>query len=227
MASARGAPRRAECKATLQKSIAKTLCNSYAEVVPETPADLDPPLDPRSLRGLAHPLRMRLLSALREDGPATASQLADKLGESSGATSYHLRQLASFGFVADDPERGKGRERWWKAVHRGSRFDSLEEFLQHPDPEVRGAMNTFLHEHATGHAEQLSTWLGTMHEWPGEWQRTWDVSSFTVRLTPALLEELAQRVHEVVESYRDRLPEPTEESARVRIHFHAFPRRTD
>ncbi|MBI0377002.1 transcriptional regulator, partial [Streptomyces albiflaviniger] len=31
-------------------------------------------LDPRSLRGLAHPLRIRLLGALREYGPATASQ---------------------------------------------------------------------------------------------------------------------------------------------------------
>src|SRR5690242_18100440 len=80
-------------------------------------------LDARSLRGLAHPLRMQLLDALRFGGPATASQLAEKLGESSGATSYHLRQLAAHGFVADDPERGKGRERWWKAVHTGLRFD--------------------------------------------------------------------------------------------------------
>ncbi|BBJ43426.1 hypothetical protein SSPO_061440 [Streptomyces antimycoticus] len=94
-------------------------------------------LDPRTLRGLAHPLRMRLLTALREYGPATASQLAARLGESSGATSYHLRQLATYGFVEDDPERGKGRERWWKAAHRGTRWNA-DKFLAHPDPAVRG-----------------------------------------------------------------------------------------
>src|SRR5258708_3393681 len=99
-------------------------------------------LDPRSLRGLAHPLRMRLMMSLRDHGPATASQLGDRLGESSGATSYHLRQLASYGFVEDDPGRGTARERWWKAVHRGQRMDAIEEFTKHPDPEVREAVGT-------------------------------------------------------------------------------------
>ncbi|CAM5570139.1 hypothetical protein SANTM175S_04154 [Streptomyces antimycoticus] len=113
-------------------------------------------LDPRTLRGLAHPLRMRLLTALREYGPATASQLADRLGESSGATSYHLRQLATYGFVEDDPERGKGRERWWKAAHRGTRWNA-DKFLAHPDPAVRGAANTVLHEVATQHTQEMST----------------------------------------------------------------------
>ena len=78
---------------------------------PQEPNEAEQPrlhqLDARSLRGLAHPLRMRLLTALRRGGPATASQLAEKLGESSGATSYHLRQLAAHGFVEDAPEQ------WW------------------------------------------------------------------------------------------------------------------
>jgi DNA-binding transcriptional ArsR family regulator len=48
-----------------------------------------------------------------QDGPATASMLARELGESSGATSYHLRALAAAGLVVEDLERRKGRERWW------------------------------------------------------------------------------------------------------------------
>lgn len=195
---------------------------------PASPDPTDvPPLDPRSLRGLAHPLRMRLLAMLREDGPATASGLAARLGESSGATSYHLRQLASYGFVEDDPDRGTARERWWKAVHRGSRVESFEEFERHPDPEVRGALTTFLHHHAASHAEQVSTWLGTMDDWPEEWRSAWDISDFSVRLTPGLAIELGAKVHALIDSYRDRVPEQTEDSARVRIHFHAFPRRAD
>lgn len=200
-----------------------------ADVPPPDPvlhADM-PPLDPRSLRGLAHPLRMRLLAALREDGPATASALAARLGESSGATSYHLRQLAAYGFVVDDPGRGTGRERWWKAAHRGVRVDSMEEFTAHPDPEVRGAISALLYAHSAAHAEQLNGWIGTMHEWPAAWREASDLSDFSIRLTPELARELGDRLHALVESYRDRLPEPVEGSARVRIHLHAFPRRAD
>src|SRR5215211_4630810 len=73
--------------------------------------------DPEALRALAHPLRGRLLVALRLDGPATASMLARRYDESSGATSYHLRVLARYGFVEDDPGHDGGRERWWRAAH--------------------------------------------------------------------------------------------------------------
>lgn len=65
-------------------------------------------LGPRQLRALAHPLRVQLLGLLRLDGPATASRLAARVGESSGATSYHLRQLAAYGFVEDEPGQGRG-----------------------------------------------------------------------------------------------------------------------
>ncbi|WP_235032329.1 ArsR/SmtB family transcription factor [Actinacidiphila yanglinensis] len=194
-------------------------------------------LDPRSLRALAHPLRMQILGALRDYGPATASGLGSRLGESSGATSYHLRQLAARGFVEDDPERGTGRERWWRAVHRGTRFDSVDEFLDHPDPEVRGALQSFMHQVAVNHTEQLTAWLGTSHEWPEAWRGAGDMSNFTLRLTPELLLELSEKVQALVDSYRGRVPEPPEDahprspaadgSASVRVHFHAFPRRAD
>lgn len=181
----------------------------------------------RTLRGLAHPLRMRLLNTLREFGPATASGLAGRLGESSGATSYHLRQLASYGFVEDAPELGKGRERWWKAVHLGTAFDNTADFLRDPDPEVRDAMGVILHEVSTTHAQELSTWLGTMHTWPEEWLHSWDLSDFKVRLTPELSKELAEKIHDLVNSYRGQVPEDTEGSAVVRTHLHVFPRSSD
>ncbi|MGF1342219.1 ArsR/SmtB family transcription factor [Streptomyces flavovirens] len=184
-------------------------------------------VDARTLRGLAHPMRIRLLNALREFGPATASGLAERLGESSGATSYHLRQLAAYGFVEDDPTRGKGRERWWKSAHEGTAFGPTTEFMNHTDPEVRGAIGVVLHEVASVHAQELSTWLGTMREWPEEWQRGMDVSDFKVRLTPELSLELAERIHALVDDYRGRVPEGTEGSAVVRTHLHMFPRPTD
>ncbi|MGW2518162.1 ArsR/SmtB family transcription factor [Streptomyces sp. NPDC001617] len=177
-------------------------------------------LDARSLRGLAHPLRMQLLDALRFGGPATASQLAEKLGESSGATSYHLRQLAAHGFVEDAPERGKGRERWWKAVHKGLAFD--DSLLTDSDPAVRGAADVYLHEVATTQIQNLSTWLGNRAGWPEEWNRVWDMSSSTLRLTPELTRELIEKMHALVDTYRD-LAVEDDSAAQVRIHTHAFP----
>ncbi|OIJ90346.1 transcriptional regulator [Streptomyces sp. MUSC 14] len=177
-------------------------------------------------RGLAHPLRMELLKALRHGGPATASQLAERLGESSGATSYHLRQLAAHGFVEDAAERGKGRERWWKAADQGLVFDSDE--FQDADPQVRGAMNTFLHEVANTHTRELSTWLATRNEWSHSWARSTDVSDMTLRLTPELAQDLVGRMHALIDEFRTMAPaRDTPEAETVRIHTRLFPTKTD
>ncbi|MGA5419602.1 ArsR/SmtB family transcription factor [Streptomyces lavendulocolor] len=193
---------------------------------PHSTAPGTPPirqLDPRSLRGLAHPLRIRLLSTLRHHGPATASQLAERLGESSGATSYHLRQLASYGFVEDAPERGKGRERWWQAVHQGTSWDAS--LFDEEDAETRGAVNVFMHEIATIHGQELSTWIGTMRDWPAEWAKNADLSDFTLRLGPRQVRELGEKLHELINGYRD--VEPDDDAAKVRLHLHAFPQADD
>ncbi|ALO08721.1 Transcriptional regulator, ArsR family [Streptomyces venezuelae] len=182
-------------------------------------------LDPRSLRGLAHPLRIQLLRALRRYGPATASQLAERLGESSGATSYHLRQLAAVGFVEDDPTRGKGRERWWKAAQQGTSLD--ETLHKNPDPEVQGALEVFLFEMATIHTQELNTYLGTRHDWDEDWQGASDMSDFTLRLPIEKLRELTGKVHELMDSYRDSADTDAPGAERVRVHLHAFPQQED
>lgn len=195
---------------------------------PDTP-DAAPPhqirtLDPRSLRGLAHPLRLKLFRALRQEGPATASQLAHQLGESSGATSYHLRQLATHGFVEDAPGHGKGRERWWRATTQGIRMEPQR--LDLTDPVQRGAVDVLQYEIADNHTEELSTWLGTRHTWPDEWQEAYDMSDWSYRLTPAQAKELRERTQELLESFRahDTGNADTGNSAAYRVHLHAFPR---
>ncbi|MFC5636820.1 ArsR/SmtB family transcription factor [Streptomyces bullii] len=77
---------------------------------------LDPERDSAALKALTHPLRIRLLGLLRQDGPATASELAVRTGESSASASYHLRVLAKYGFITEAEHRD-GRERRWRAVH--------------------------------------------------------------------------------------------------------------
>ncbi|MGX1546326.1 ArsR/SmtB family transcription factor [Streptomyces adustus] len=183
-------------------------------------------LDARSLRGLAHPLRMQLLEALRQRGPATASQLAERFGESSGSTSYHLRQLAAHGFVEDAPQQGKGRERWWQAVDQGLFLDTTD--FDDADPEIRGVAEAFLHEMANMHAHELSSWLVTRNDWSKDWSDGSDMSDATLRLTPALAAELVAKMHELVDDYRE-LGRDTDgrDTETVRIHTHLFPIRTD
>ncbi|PPS74958.1 MULTISPECIES: helix-turn-helix domain-containing protein [Streptomyces] len=77
---------------------------------------LDPERDTAALKALTHPLRIRLLGLLRQEGPATASELAAQTGESSASTSYHLRVLAKYAFIAEAEHRD-GRERRWRALH--------------------------------------------------------------------------------------------------------------
>ncbi|MFD5146772.1 ArsR/SmtB family transcription factor [Streptomyces sp. NPDC058401] len=178
-------------------------------------------LDPHSLRGLAHPLRIRLLGDLRLHGPATASQLAERLGESSGSTSYHLRQLAAYGFVEDAPEHGKGRERWWRPSQDGTSFD--EALIYDTDPATRGAAEVFLTEIAKIHALELATWMDDAPSWPVEWRRASDLSDFALQLTAEQSRELVHKMHDLVNSYSD-LP-PSEGTETVRFHTHAFPRR--
>ena len=177
------------------------------------------PLDPRSLRALAHPLRLQILAALRDFGPATASRLAAHFNESSGATSYHLRQLAQYGFVVEVHDRGTGRERWWKSVHRDTWLDRA--LLSHPNPEVVGAMRSLLQDIAGQHANDLGTWLDTMAEWPEEWRNSYDLSDYLLHLTPELAKGLCSEIHKIIQGYSDR--SESEGSERVRIHLHAFP----
>ncbi|WP_424533261.1 ArsR/SmtB family transcription factor [Sphaerisporangium viridialbum] len=72
--------------------------------------------DVEALKALAHPLRQRLLTRLQHRGAATSAILAAEFGEDRGATSYHLRQLARYGFIEQDTARSSGRRKYWRSV---------------------------------------------------------------------------------------------------------------
>lgn len=74
-----------------------------------------------ALKALAHPRRQAILQYLGLHGPATSASLGRALELNTGATSYHLRALARFGFIEEVPERSHGRERWWQAPIRDLR----------------------------------------------------------------------------------------------------------
>ncbi|MFC4070303.1 winged helix-turn-helix domain-containing protein [Actinoplanes subglobosus] len=70
--------------------------------------------DPTAIRALAHPLRLDLLELLATSSPATAAQCGRVLGVSQASCSFHLRQLAKYGFVEDAGPGRDRRERQWR-----------------------------------------------------------------------------------------------------------------
>jgi DNA-binding transcriptional ArsR family regulator len=153
-------------------------------------------LDPRSLRGLAHPLRVRLLGLLREEGPATATRLAERVGQSSGATSYHLRQLAAHGFVVEDTGRGVGRERWWRAAHRST---TLEGDI---DREAPAETEAYLRAVSAQYAERVDRFITEMPTLAEAWRECLTLSDWRFRLTPAEANELHDALLALVARYR-------------------------
>ncbi|MCI2423041.1 helix-turn-helix domain-containing protein [Saccharopolyspora sp. K220] len=179
---------------------------------------MDRVLDAKSLRGLAHPLRVRLLGMLRTDGPATATQLAERVGERSGTTSWHLRQLAEHGFVEEDTERGNRRERWWRAVHEHTVLDT-DELGQHA--ESRGALEVYLHEVVTTHYHDSAAFLAERQQWSRAWIKASSLSDTLLSLTPEELSELTRRIHGLLDEFR----RPAEDGdEQVSFQFQAFPR---
>lgn len=76
-------------------------------------------LDPRLVKAIGHPLRLRLLTILNER-VASPSELADELGETLGNVSYHVRKLADLKcieLVKTTPVRG-ALEHHYRAVAR-------------------------------------------------------------------------------------------------------------
>jgi DNA-binding transcriptional ArsR family regulator len=147
------------------------------------------------LRGLAHPVRVQMLGLLRDAGPATATTLARHLGLNTGATSYHLRQLATHGFVVEDTQRGKTRERWWRPAHSRTRCAPA---ASGGDDHVLG--DAYLRAIGLQYAERIENALDGLPTVPERWRPT--LSDFRLRVTSDELEELLTRVGEVISRYR-------------------------
>ena len=176
-------------------------------------------LDAASLKALAHPIRVRLLGLLRLDGPSTATALGARIGESSGTTSYHLRQLAAVNLVAEDESRGNARERWWRAAQDGTELRSGDWV---DDPDVKPAHDAYMSAILTSYATRAQAFLDESDTWPKKWSRVAEMSDFLLSLTAAELGRLSAEVHELIRSYQR---EPRKGDAQVVFQFQAFPRR--
>jgi predicted ArsR family transcriptional regulator len=177
--------------------------------------------DPRALRAYAHPVRMRLVGLLRTEGPLTATRAAELLGESTGTTSFHLRQLAKYGLV-EEAGGGTGRQKPWRATTTSTAWDPAAD-----TPELAaatGMVNTVL---AEGYFEQLMRWLEASPDEPAQWRQAALFGDRILYVTAEELHELGRRVLELVDEYFERQvkPELRPPDARLVTYLHlAFPR---
>jgi len=180
-------------------------------------------LDRSLVRALAHPMRNRALGLLRVYGPQTATTLATRLGVNTGATSYHLRQLAEAGLVVEDDSRGNARDRWWKAAHQTTSFDLPELLDQEPELTLG-----FLHGVGQAYAENMFAFIDSMQTLDPEWKEASLLSDYHFHLRADQLAALRQELAAVLAKYAT--PDLTAPLAngeeQVTIQIQAFPRET-
>jgi DNA-binding transcriptional ArsR family regulator len=177
--------------------------------------------DARTMRALAHPVRIALLEELVLGGALTATELGERIGESPTTCSFHLRQLAKYGFV-EEAGGGKGRARPWRLTAIGISFGNT-----HDDPATEiaaGALSRLVRERQLG---RYSTWTETRGTYPREWRDAADDSEYLFYLTPAELKELSQEIADLLmPKFRDRLADPEQRpagSAPVELLLFTFP----
>ncbi|GAA4576990.1 winged helix-turn-helix domain-containing protein [Planotetraspora kaengkrachanensis] len=176
--------------------------------------------DPRTLKAVAHPLRVRLLGALRSDGPATATELGARFGESSGSTSYHLRQLARYGFVEEDREQRDRRERRWRAVHRMTSWSNAE---MSATPEGREAADLLRRRQVEVLTDTVEAFERDRDSWSTEWIEVAGMSDDVVRLSPASVASLTEQLWVMLREAADR-DRGAPDARPVSVFFAAHPR---
>jgi predicted ArsR family transcriptional regulator len=158
--------------------------------------------DAQTMRALAHPVRIALVEELVFGGAMTATQLGELIGESSTTCSFHLRQLAKYGFV-EEAGGGKGRARPWRLTSIGFSIGGHE----NAESELAAdALLRMLRERQLGRFEE---WLRTKASYPQAWRNAADNSEYLFYLTAEELEQLGQEVHAILmPRVRERLENP-------------------
>jgi predicted ArsR family transcriptional regulator len=158
--------------------------------------------DPRALRALAHPVRLTLVSLLRREGPLTATQAGERIGESATTCSFHLRQLARYGLV-EEAGGGRGRERPWRATATATSWPDVPE-----TPEQAAASELLSSVVARRYHERTLRWLAERTDDTREWQEAAHFGDDVVYVTSEELAELGREIDALVERFRDRLLQP-------------------
>jgi hypothetical protein len=152
--------------------------------------------DARTMRALSHPLRVQLLELFSLVSPLTATEAGDRLGESAATCSFHLRQLAKYGFV-EEAGGGTGRAHPWRRTANTLEISAAGS----GDPAVEVAASALAGLFRERQLGRLQTWLETRSGYPEVWREAatqsesvvWMTSAELVELTDGFIDELKAR----------------------------------
>ncbi|GAA3414678.1 ArsR/SmtB family transcription factor [Streptosporangium vulgare] len=158
--------------------------------------------DPTAMRALAHPARLAILNRLQAEGACTATEVAEVVGITPSAASYHLRMLAKYGFVEDAPARGDGRgdgrERLWRSSAGG--------FSVSPDPDdgpdVRSAKEFLIKAFREQAADEASRALEGLERESREWREAAMFNRAVMLVDAEELRMLNERIDELLAPYK-------------------------
>ena len=159
--------------------------------------------DPERIRALAHPLRLELLDFLDEVQEATATQCADRTGESVANCSFHLRTLAKAGFI--EPASPRGRERPWRPTSQGGRHLDIDP----ENPASIRAIGELIGLQVLREAERFRTFMSRNTEQPPEWRDTVSLTSVTLWATADEMRDLVQAVCDLTDRFAGRRADPS------------------
>jgi DNA-binding transcriptional ArsR family regulator len=165
-------------------------------------------MDAQTLKVLAHPMRVQMLRILQLRKRVSVTSLAAELSETTGATSYHLRQLARHGLVeqfeSDEPDPGAGRkQQWWRMAVDEIHTTGFD-FLTNED--TREAAGFLLREHAADRGRRMANWYATATQWPEAWQSASSDMAAQLELNPKQTRALADELAAVVNRYHELRP---------------------
>lgn len=175
-------------------------------------------LDTHAVKVLAHPLRSRLVGALRLHGPSTATDLAALLDTNTGATSYHLRKLAEVGLVVDTGD-GDRKRRVWAAAADNTQFEPSD---FEGDADAESAFGWLERDWLRHFTEKFGRWLDLRPSWPLEWGDATGMNDAMVVVTAEQLSAMHAELREVIDRYA-RVGQGNPQAKRVAAYLSFYP----
>ena len=164
-------------------------------------------LDLAAIRLLAHPLRQQIAGELRK-----------VLGQSTGLTSYHLRELAKHGFVEEVPGRHGRRERWWRFVPKDRRVPPRSE----QSPQMRAVLDEMTRRDLIGDVAEFVRAQDDGAQ-PGGWGDGLPCSFATIEVTADELKEFFEEYIALLFKYKRPADQIPPGARTVQARFFAFP----
>jgi hypothetical protein len=166
--------------------------------------------DPKTMRALAHPLRLTLFELVAREGTLTSAQASELTGESTGSCSFHLRQLAKYGFI-EEAAGGKGRERPWRVARLSMSWSTVQE-----DPSAAAAVEALADLLLQRRLRDLFTYLRQRADETREWREAALSMGNLLYLQPEELERLREDIIALLVPYADRTLYPSKRPSGAR-----------